>query len=99
MSTIVQFREQKRFVRTPSGEECTLVWARKVLPKHNIYELSLERLDGGYTAWFAYLEPEIGFKFISCAYYMSRETLLIMLAEEGIEVEEETLNNLGEQSL
>jgi hypothetical protein len=82
MSNIIHLRQQNRGVVIPTGQLCTLVWIRKIFEDGNIYEMSLERLDGGYTGWFAELiNKEL--KLISCSYYLTRETLLILIAEEA----------------
>lgn len=78
---IVPCRHMEKLVTLPTGVECQLVWARKIFDDSNIYELSLERLDGGFTMWYAAIVDGI-FSMISNALTLTRETLLIKIEEE-----------------
>lgn len=86
--SVTHLRKQQRLVILPNGVQHIIVWARKVFPNSNIYEVSLERLDEGYTMWYAEI-VDGKMNFICCSYCLSRDTMTLKIAEEGLKDEED----------
>lgn len=76
-------------LRPGDGDEmhAILNWAKKLFDSFYEVGVSYTQEGGGHT-WFAEIEDG-QFKFISCAQYLSPETMAIMLKLEELEREKE----------
>jgi len=88
-SPVVPLRHLKlSMMLSPNGEdehEATLNWAKKLFNSFYEVGVSYPRVGGGHT-WFAEIENG-QFSFISCAQYLTPETMAIMLKMEELEGE------------